>query len=493
MNKKVSVIGSGFSGLAASACLAQKGYEVNVFEKNALPGGRARKLEAEGFVFDMGPTWYWLPDVFENFFGQFGKTTADFYQLKRLDPSYRMFFSTSEYVDLPADYNSLLALFNDIEAGSADKLDRFLKEAEYKYRVGMDNIVHKPGLSLTEYFQWPIMKGVLKLDVFRSISTVVKKLFHDERLHRILEFPVIFLGAKPSETPALYSLMNYADMKLGTWYPAGGMYSVVEGMVKLAESLNVKFHYNTEVSGMHIDKNRVKSLLINGNQTFPGGHVVASADYAHVDSVLTPPAYRNYKPNYWEKRTMAPSALLFYLGINRKLPNLLHHNLVFDTSFDRHAEQIYTSPEWPDQPAIYISCSTKTDATVAPEGHENVIVLIPVAPGLNDTDEIKTKYFNYIISKLNALTGIDVLPHIVYKKMYAHSDFINDYHAFKGNAYGLANTLRQTGIMKPKIKSKKLKNLFYAGQLTTPGPGVPPSIISGMVAADILDKNQSLN
>ncbi|NBC82591.1 MAG: phytoene desaturase [Bacteroidetes bacterium] len=492
MSNKVAIIGSGFSGLSAACSLAHKGFDVNVYEKNELPGGRARKLEENGYVFDMGPTWYWLPDVFENFFGAFGKTPSDYYKLVRLDPSYRMFFQNKEYLDMPADYESILQLFESIEPGSAKKLDKFLKEAAYKYQLGINNIVHKPALKATDFMQWDILKGAFKLDVFRSISSVIRRQFKDERLIRILEFPVIFLGAKPADTPALYSLMNYADMSLGTWYPMGGMYKVIEGMKQLAGELGTTFHFNAPVSGINIRNNLVTDIQLNG-KSYATDYVLGSADYHYIDQQLTPLPYRNYSEKYWEKRSMAPSALLFYLGINKKLPNLLHHNLVFDTSFEKHADEIYKQPKWPEEPAIYISCSTKTDAQVAPEGHENVIVLIPVAPGLSDSENITEHYYHYILQKLEYLTGENIKDHVVYKKSYAHSDFITDYNAYKGNAYGLANTLKQTGFMKPKIKNRKVKNLFYAGQLTTPGPGVPPSIISGMVSARELEKQFNMN
>ncbi|MBN2348244.1 MAG: phytoene desaturase [Bacteroidales bacterium] len=482
MDKKVAIIGAGFSGLSAATLLSHKGFNVEVFEKNEKPGGRARNFASEGYTFDMGPTWYWFPDVFERFFAQFNTSVSDLYTLKRLDPSYRIFFSKNEFIDVPANGDALYALFESIEAGSSQQLEKFLSEAEYKYTLAIDKILHKPSYSILEYFEPGILKGFFKLDILKSLSKSVRQLFKDIRLIRILEFPVIFLGAAPNKTPALYSLMNYADLILGTWYPEGGMYSVVEGFYNLAQSFGVKFHFNSEVQNLRISNSYIADIQVNGtNRKFD--YVIGSGDYYHIESKLLEKKHQSYSENYWESRTMAPSSLLFYLGINKKLNNLQHHNLLFDSDFEKHTDEIYSTPKWPSDPALYVACSSKTDEHAAPEGHENVIVLIPVAPGLQDDMAIKEYYFKMVIRRLEKITGQSIKENIVYKRSYAYSDFIKDYYAFKGNAYGMANTLRQTAFLKPKIKSKKINNLFYAGQLTVPGPGVPPAIISGEIAA----------
>ena len=481
----VSVIGSGFSGLSSAACLAQAGHKVTVFEKNSLPGGRARKLEEQGFVFDMGPSWYWMPDVFEKFYHRFDAMASDFYDLVRLDPSYRVFFSKDDILDVPAGEPALIAMFEKREAGSGNQLRKFLEEGKYKYETGINNLVHKPGLSLIELFDRKLLGGIFKLDVFKSMSKYVRKHFHDPGLIQLLEFPVLFLGAAPSKTPALYSLMNYADMSLGTWYPMGGMYKIVEAMHKIATDQGASFQFNREVVGMELDSNKIKSLQINGAQ-IESDYVVASADYHHVEQKLLPPEFRKYSDRYWEKRAMAPSSLIFYLGVNKRLKNLLHHNLFFDQDFGLHSKEIYDHPSWPTNPLFYVCCSSKTDTTVAPEGHENVFILIPVAPDLIDTAETREKYFELVMNRMESLTGQSIKKNIIYKKSYAHQDFILDYHAFKGNAYGLANTVMQTANLKPSIVNNKVKNLFYTGQLTVPGPGVPPSIISGQVVAQEL-------
>ncbi len=485
MTKSVSIIGAGFSGLSAAGVLAQKGFNVDVYEKNSQPGGRASKLQSDGFTFDMGPTWYWMPDVFERYFALFGKSVEDFYTLKRLDPSYRMFFGKDEFIDVPASLNELYNLFEQIEPGSSDKLKKFLSDAEFKYNIGIKEIVYKPGNSIFEYFDFKLIKGISRLDFFQSMTSYVKSKFKDPRIIKILEFPVIFLGATPSETPALYSMMNYADLVLGTWYPEGGMSKVVDAMIDLNSSLGVKVHFNSEVNNIEVNNKKVEEIIVNGSSV-KTNILIASGDYHHIEQKLLPEEYRAYSEKYWQSRKLAPSALLFFLGINKKVKNLLHHNLFFDQDFSKHADEIYKNPQWPTNPAIYVSVSSKTDLSVAPDGFENVIILIPVAPGLKDTEEIRERYYDLVMDRLEFITGDIIKTHVIFKRIYAHRDFETDYHAFKGNAYGLANTLLQTAIFKPKMKSKKVSNLFYCGQLTVPGPGVPPSIISGEIAASLV-------
>jgi phytoene desaturase len=489
--QKVVVIGSGFAGLAAASCLAKEGFDVTVLEKNSSAGGRARKFEKDGFIYDMGPSWYWMPDVFEKYFALFDKTPADFYQLQRLDPSYRVFFSKEDFWDIPAGETALIDFFEKTEKGSGVQLKKFLEEGKFKYDVGINKLVYKPGLSISELFDVDLFKGIFKLHVFESVSAYVKKYFTDSRLIQLLEFPVLFLGAPADKAPALYTLMNYADMSLGTWYPQGGMHKIVEGMVKVATDLGVKFEFNSEVEKIEVEGNRAKGVYANGAlKEFD--YIVAGADYNHVEQKLLAAPYRSYTEEYWNKRVMAPSSLIYYLGINKKVKNLRHHNLFFDRDFGRHAQEIYQSPQWPTDPLFYVSVPSITDKSVAPEGHENIFLLMPVAPGLEDNESIREKYFNLMMDRIESLTGDSWRDNIVYKRSYAHKDFISDYHAFKGNAYGLANTIMQTANLKPSMLNNKVTNLFYTGQLTVPGPGVPPSLISGQVVAKELVKRSRI-
>jgi phytoene desaturase len=484
---KVIVIGAGFAGISAASFLAQKGYDVTVLEKNSMAGGRARKFETEGYVFDMGPSWYWMPDIFDRYFAQFGKKVSDYYDLVRLDPSYSIYFGENDIMTIPAKMEELEAMFEQYEPGSSVNLRKFMKEAAYKYEVGIKEFVFKPSRSVMEFADLRVVKSLFRLQMFQSISTHVRKLFKNEQLIKLLEFPVLFLGATPENTPAMYSLMNYADLALGTWYPKGGMHKIIEGMVSVAEELGVKFKYNEEVTSIYTSKGKAEKV-ITANGEYEADVVVGGADYHHIDQKVLDAPNRNYSAEYWDKRTMAPSSLLFYLGVNKKLKGLLHHNLFFDTDFQLHAHEIYEDPQWPSKPLFYVCCASKTDDTIAPEGHENVFVLIPLAPDLEDTEELREKYYNIVMERLEKLTGQDVRNSVVYKRGYAHRDFKSDYNAFKGNAYGLANTLRQTAILKPSLKNKKVSNLYMTGQLTVPGPGVPPSLISGEVVANEIAK-----
>jgi len=490
MTKKVVVIGAGFSGLSVASVLAKHGFEVEIIEKHSISGGRARKFSEQGFTFDMGPSWYWMPDVFEQFFNYFGKSASDYYELERLDPSYSIYFGPGDRVDLPADEQAIYSLFDAIEPGSGLKLKRFLEEAAFKYEIGIKKLVFKPSKSLLEFAEWDIMKNALRMHILTSFHSYIRKYFNHPKLLRILEFPILFLGATAQKTPALYSLMNYGDMILGTWYPKNGMYSVVEGFEKLARSLGVKFSFDEEVKAFEYGNKTVKAVVTD-KRTVNADYVVASADYHHVEQKILPAQYRMYDEKYWDSRTMSPSSLIYYLGVNKKLDDILHHTLIFNEDFEKHAEQIYEQPMWPENPSVYLSCTSKTDLTTAPDGMENLFVLIPVAPGLHDTDEIRQHYFDFSIKRIEDTLGYKFKDDIIYKKFYSNRDFATDYHAFKGNAYGLANTLRQTAIFKPSMFNKKLSNLLYVGQLTTPGPGVPPTIISGQVAAkDIIERQK---
>jgi len=492
-NHKVVVIGAGFAGLSAACYLARGGAQVTILEKHQQAGGRARRFCAKGFTFDMGPSWYWMPGVFEDFFEDFGTTVAKHYDLVRLDPSYRVFFDLDQKIDVPARLQDLFALFERIEPGSAGKLQRFLSEAEYKYRVGINEFVKRPSHSVLEFAELRVAKAAFGLHMLKGMGPYVDRLFKDERLRQILKFPVLFLGATPENTPALYSLMNYADLVLGTWYPMGGMHQSVEAMVSVARSLGVEIRYGANVEEIVVSKTRVVGVRTQ-EELVEAQIVVGAADYHHVEQQLLAPEHRQYSEDYWDRRTMAPSSLLFYLGIDKRVAGLKHHNLFFDQSFQQHAHEIYTEPRWPSNPLFYACVPSVTDPSVAPAGSENIFLLMPTAPDIGgDTEATREHYYNVMMDRLEAAVGEPIRDHVCFKRSYAETEFKEDYNAYKGNAYGLANTLRQTAFLKPKMKSSRVRGLYYAGQLTTPGPGVPPSIISGEVVAQEVLKSIGLS
>ncbi|WP_341835340.1 phytoene desaturase family protein [Chitinophaga pollutisoli] len=489
MQSKIAIIGAGISGLSAAAYAAKAGHEVHVFEKNGEPGGRARQFEAAGYTFDMGPSWYWMPDIIEAFFRDFDCSVADFYELVPLDPQFAMIFADGQ-LSVPKEYGELRSLFENTESGAGRRLDAFMKSARNKYEVGMGEFVQKPCHSWWEFVSPKIALSSLKLDLFTGFRKYVSKFFKNPRLAALMEFPVIFLGAPPAEIPALYSLMNYGGLVLGTWYPMGGFYQLVTAMQAVARREGARFYFNSPVERIIVENESVNGLVVNGERhTFDA--VIASSDYHHTETLLDA-AYRNYDDAYWHTRTFAPSSLIYYLGFREKLPGLRHHNLFFEHALDGHIADIYKEKRWPREPLFYACCPSQTDPSVAPPGHENLFLLMPLAPGLNDEEPLRERYLAQMLARLEKHTGITGLyDKIDYRRSYCVRDFVADYNAFQGNAYGLANTLSQTAVRKPAIRNRKLCNLFYTGQLTVPGPGVPPSVISGKIAANEINQIKS--
>lgn len=489
MNRNVIVLGSGFSSLSAACYLAKKGYSVKIIEKNNHVGGRARQYKYLGFVFDMGPTFYWMPDVFDCFFSDFGHRTEDFYQINRLDPAYKVIFPNNQNVTIPANFDSIKKVFDKIEPDSSTKLDSFINNAKSNYDIAIRNLVYKPGESILEIIQINTMS---KLFLFiDNIKSSVERKFKDSRLRQILEFPVLFLGAKPEEIPAFYNFMNYADFGLGTWYPEGGMYAVVNALHNLCERFGIEIISGEEIVELSVSDSKISTLTSASGKMYQADIVVSGADYHHTESLL-PKDKRQYSEKYWDKRILAPSALLFYMGFDCKIPEIEHHTLFFDADFEDHARDIYDNKKYPDNPLFYASFPSKTDKSAAPDGKESAIILIPLAPGMEDNEEIRKNYLEIVLNRIEKATNIDIKNKLLFYKSFSISNFVKDYNSYKGNAYGLANTLLQTHILKPRMKSNKIKNLYFTGQLTVPGPGVPPSLISGKLVSNLVAKYHPL-
>ena len=480
--KSIFIIGSGFSSISASTYLAKKGYNVTVFEKNSTIGGRARQFKKNGFTFDIGPSWYWMPDVFERYFNDFGKKVKDYYKLEKLNPAYEVYFSTLDSVKIGDSLEKICEEFESIEPGSGDILKNYMKKAEKHYEIAVKDMVYKPGISPLELVN---SKTVVRLKYFlTSVKKEVERYFKNEKLSQILQFPVLFLGAKPSNTPAFYNFMNQADFGLGTWHPKKGMYSVIKGMQRLAEETGVTFKTNQNVEKIIVKRNSVSGIVVNGEEKYCEV-LISGADYHHTESLLEA-KFRSYDQNYWERKTFAPSSLLFFVGLDKKIKNVSHHTLFFDVDFDLHASEIYDNPKWPSKPLFYGNFPSITDHSMAPNGKEACFFLIPIAPGISDSEKTREKYFNIIIDRLEKLTNQSLRDQILFKESFCVNDFEKEYNSYKGNAYGLANTLKQTAFLRPKMISKKVKNLYFTGQLTVPGPGVPPSIISGKIVSNLV-------
>lgn len=483
MKTKVIVIGSGFSSLSAACYLAKDGYDVTLYEKNSSIGGRARQFKKDGFTFDMGPSWYWMPDIFEDFFADFGKKTSEYYSLEKLDPAYKIFFD-DDVITIGDSMDKICAEFERIEKGSSFHLKNFIKEAQENYTIAIKKIVLRPGLSPLELIT---PETILKIDqFFKTISSQVRQKFKNPKLISTLEFPVLFLGAKASNTPSFYSFMNFADFGLGTWHPKGGMYQIIGAMTSLAEELGVQLLTESPIEKIIVEDKKVKGVICGGKSIF-ADLVVTGADYHHSETLMDT-KNRQYSETYWERKIFAPSSLLFYVGFDKKLAHVEHHNLFFDTDFELHAKEIYDTPKWPKNPLFYANFPSITDDTMAPKGHEAGFFLIPIAPNLKDTPALREHYFDLIMKRFQEQTNQDIANNILFKESFCVQDFIKDYNSYKGNAYGLANTLRQTAFLRPKLKSKKVKNLFFTGQLTVPGPGVPPALISGKLVAQLITK-----
>ena len=485
MKKEILIIGSGFSSLAASCYLAKQGHSVTVYEKNDTVGGRARQLKKEGFTFDIGPTWYWMPDVFERFFADFDKKPTDFYELKKLSPAYQVYFGVKDFVTIADNLPEIIETFEKIEKGSGKKLATFMNEAQSNYDIAIKDLVYRPGVSPMELITLETAKKINQF--FSNISRDIRKRFKNTKLIQILEFPVLFLGAKPSDTPSFYSFMNFADFGLGTWHPKNGMYSVILAMETLSKELGVSIHTHSNIEKIVVENGKAAAIIVNGEK-IKGDIILSGADYHHTESLLDE-KHRAYSEKYWNSRTFAPSSLLFYVGFDKKIENVEHHSLFFDVDFDTHAKDIYDIPKWPENPLFYASFPSKTDNNAAPLGKEAGIFLIPLAPGLEDTPELREKYFQKIIRRFEHLTLQSVQDSIIFKESFCVNDFIKEYNSYKGNAYGMANTLFQTAFLRPKLKSKKVENLYFTGQLTVPGPGVPPALISGKLVADLIEKH----
>ena len=485
--KTITIIGSGFSSLAAASYLAQSGHKVTVYEKNDSIGGRARQLKIDGFTFDMGPSWYWMPDVFERFFADFGKKTTDYYELIKLSPAYRVYFGVDEFIAIADNLPEIVATFESIEKGSGAVLEKFMLEAQSNYDIAIKDLVYRPGVSPLELITVETAKKVGQF--FSNISRDVRNKFKNEKLIQILEFPVLFLGAKPSDTPSFYSFMNFADFGLGTWHPKTGMFDVVRGMESLATELGVKFVTNAAIEKIIVENKTAKGIVVNGTEIY-SDVVLSGADYHHTETLLEE-QHRAYSEKYWDSRVFAPSSLLFYVGFNKKIQNISHHALFFDTDFYQHAKDIYDEPRWPDEPLFYANFPSLTDASAAPEGMESAFFLVPLAPGIEDTEALRNEYFDKIMDRFELLTQQEVRSSIIVKQSFCKNDFVSEYNSYKGNAYGMANTLLQTAFLRPKLKSNKVGNLYFSGQLTVPGPGVPPALISGKLVSELIDKQFS--
>ncbi len=487
-NKEILIIGAGFGSLAAAALLAKEGYQVTVLEKNEQPGGRASSHSAKGFRFDMGPSWYMMPDVFEKFFAQFGKKAEDFYKLIPLKTQYRVFFDDATHIDITHDVSHNRATFEKLEPGSGKKFDTYLQESKEKYEISMSSVLYKNLDSFFDLINLPMAKNGRKMGIFQPMHSYISRFFTHPKIQQILEYNLVFLGCSPKNAPSLFSLMTHVDFNLGVWYPEGGITAVVNAFEKLGKQYGVKYIYNNPVEKIVV-KNGLVTHLKTATKTYKADIVISNADYWFTENILSDQTMRTYSQEYWDKKTMAPSAFVLYLGVKGKLPKLQHHSLYFGKDWSKHFTDVFSTPRWPIEPSIYINKASATDNSVAPANHENLMILVPIAPGLEENESWRRHYAEFIIDFLEEKLSLNLKKNIVYQKIFSVSDFSARYNSFKGNALGgLAHTLFQSAIWRPNNRSKKIQNLFFVGANTVPGIGVPPAIISAHLVLDRVKK-----
>ncbi|MHA3962279.1 MAG: phytoene desaturase family protein [Candidatus Thorarchaeota archaeon SMTZ1-45] len=483
---RIFVIGAGVGGLAAAALLAKSGHQVTVLEKTSSPGGRARVWEKDGFVFDMGPSWYLMPEIFEHFFEIFGRKVEDFYKLIRLNPSYRIFFP-DDVIDISADLEENKTLFGRLEKDGARKLEEYLKQAQIKYEYLLEGLMYKDLAGLRAMFSPKLIAAGWKLSILSNMEKLMSKYFSTERARKILQYSIVFLGGNPKNTPALYSMISHIDFNLGVWYPYGGLGKIVEATQELAVKYGADIRFETEVTRLVVEDKEVTRVITTKGE-FEADIVVSNADYPHSEMDLLDREFQTYPKSYWEKKTIAPSAFVLYLGLNKKIESLTHHNVILDYDWVRHFEQIFEEPSWPDEPAYYLCCPSKMDDTVAPPDCENIFVTIPISPGIEDSPEIREAYFDKIIKHMEKVTGTTISDSIIVKRIFSLNDFSQDYNAYKGTAVGLTHTFSQSAFFRPRHRSKRVKNLFYTGQYTHPGIGVPMVLIASEIVANLINK-----
>lgn len=487
--QSIIVIGAGYGGMSAAARLAHAGYAVTVFEKNDQPGGRASVLKQDGFTFDLGPSWYMMPELFDDLFTSCGRSRDDYYSLTRLDPSYRVFFEQDQSVsDVSADIDAVITLFESWESGAGVRFKQYLADVETMYEVGVGRFIDRPFLSIKDLLDPAVLSIVWRSGVFRSYAQHIRSTFSSQKIQQILEFPTVFLGGIPQTIPALYTLISHADFGKKIWYPDGGFGAVSRGFEQLCKDCGVQFVYGVPVERVLVENDKAVGVFAGGEE-LRADIVVANADYQFVETMLLPKDHQTYRPNFWKTKAMSPSVLLWFLGIDVPLPALQHHNFFFNDTYDTHLRSIYAeeqNDQWLQRPQLYVSCPSVTDSAVAPKGMSNLFVLVPVSPGFVSDNEITETLFDYVVETLSRRLDLDLRSHIVTMHHMNVQHLQDRYNAYKGNAFGLGHTLRQSFLFRPKNKSKKLQNLYYTGHYTNPGTGTPLAVVSGKIVYDLI-------
>ena len=479
MAKSAIIIGGGIGGLATACILGKAGYKVTVLEKNEQLGGRAGQLKAQGYTFDTGPSWYLMPDVFQHFFELLGEDINDHLSLKRLNPSYRVYYKDrGQHIDIAGDTSIDRKTFETIEPGGAKQFDAYINRAEYIYDTAMSKLLYKNYDSLTDFVRGDIAVQAGRLRLFSKMDSYVRGFFKDVRLQQIMQYPLVFLGSSPYNAPAIYSLLSHVDFNQGVYYPMGGMYELVKALVRVGNKYGVTYEVDSPVEQI-IVKGGAAVGVRTKDKEMHADLVISDADVHHTETKLLDKKYRDHSEHYWSKRIMAPSALLMYLGVDRQYDSLRHHNLLFSKDWQKNFTQLFDEPVLPDDPSLYVCAPGKTDPSVAPKGHENIFVLVPLAAGLHVSPKELDKYGEAILQTMEQEMNLPGLRrHIAYKKSFGIDDFATRFNSYKGTGLGLSHTLQQTALFRPSNRSRKVKGLYYVGANVHPGIGVPITLIS---------------
>jgi phytoene desaturase len=478
----IVIIGAGIGGLSSGALLAKRGYQVTILEKNEHPGGRANIFTAEGFTFDMGPSWYLMPDIFEHFYELMEEDINEHLNLVKLSPSYRVFFPHDKdfpVLDIHSDLDKDLETLEKLEPGVSDTLRKYLERSGQPYGIAKQSFMYRNYNSILDFFQWDLMREGRHMNPLQTMENYLNKWFKDDRLKKILEYTLVFLGSAPSKTPALYNIMNYIDFHYGVYYPKGGIYTIIESLVRMNNKHGVTIKTNTPVEKIYIEDGTAKGVVLADGTIVRSDYVISNADLWFTETKLLEEKYQTFPQKFWDKSVMGPSAFILYLGLNTEVPHLTHHNLRFGKDWKRNFKEIFDDPQLPNDPSYYVCKPTHTDTNVAPAGQDILFVLVPIPAGITPTEEERKAYRDKLITMMKEDLDMPNLEEMIsYERAYWGEDFANDYNAYQGTALGMAHTLRQT-LLRPGNKSKKVKNLFYTGAGTNPGIGMPICLISG--------------
>jgi 1-hydroxy-2-isopentenylcarotenoid 3,4-desaturase len=504
--KTAVVIGGGIAGLATAALLAKAGMSVKLFESRDSVGGRASLWEKDGFRFDMGPSWYLMPDAFEQFFNLMGTTADKELKLERLSPAYQTRNEgLGDKLMMSENLDEIKAMFEGIEKGSGAKLQEYLESAESAYDLSIKHFLYTNFRDPRSFFHKDVLAkmGTFVKLLLTSLYDFSGKYVKDERLKKMLNFPAVFLGASPYKTPSMYHLMTHVDMNQGVFYPQGGLYTVIEAIERLAKANGVEIHTSSPVTKILSQDGKAKGVLV-GNQEYLADTVIASADLQFVETQLLDDKDRSLPQKWWDNKTPGPSAMLLYLGVKGKIEQLDHHTLLYTRDWAKNFAEVFKKADGksiiPNPASLYICMPSKTDASVAPEGYENIFVLVPIAAdpsiGRGGIDRAGDESFELeadrIIEQVANWCEIpDLAERIVVRRTMGPKNFEDELNAWSGTALGMAHTLTQSAFFRPKNYSKKVKNLFYTGHNTIPGIGLPMCLIGAELVYKHLTNDRS--